>query len=80
MVIVTVHLASAISGELTEIGRMHISNVGGTQRRGEYDVEVMRRGTTDKVQRTGRVPSYNRISDPVWRLVAKALDATGFKP
>ena len=60
-----------------EIGRMHISNEGTRTyedpNRGDYKVEVMRRGTIDKVQRKGKVENYPRNSYPVWTLVQRAL-------
>jgi len=57
-----------------ELGRMHIINKGsGSLIRGDYGVKVMRRGTKDKVQRTGEVTSYPRESYSVWRLVMRAL-------
>lgn len=53
---------------------MHIINKGsGSLIRGDYSVKVMRRGTKDKVQRTGEVTSYPRESYSVWRLVMRAL-------
>ena len=58
-----------------ELGRMHLTNVGvnETGKRGDYDVKVMRRGTKDKVQRTGEVRDYPRLSYSIWRLVQRAL-------
>lgn len=75
MIVVRIELWSAITGQVTEIGRMHISNVGGTRdgKLGDYDVEVMRRGTKDKVLRKGSVTQYPRLSYNVWRLICRAL-------
>lgn len=57
-----------------ELGRMHITNDGsGTAKRGDYKVAVMRKGTTNKVQREGEVKDYPRQSYTVWRLVQRAL-------
>lgn len=76
MLVVRIELHSAITGKVTEIGRMHIINTDtGTQKRGNYDVEIMRRGTTDKVQRRGSVTDYPRLSYTVWELVRRALVA-----
>lgn len=81
MIVVKIELHSAITGRVTEIGRMHLSNdavttsVYGTAR-GSYDVELMRRGTTNKVQKRGRVENYPRQAYTVWELVRRALVAT----
>lgn len=63
-----------------EIGRMYVSNDGsGTRKRGNYDAEVCRKGTTERpasggtATRTGRVEDYPRQSYNVWRLVTRAL-------
>lgn len=38
MLVVRVELHSAVTGNVTEIGRMVIANVGGTQQVGDYRV------------------------------------------
>ena len=60
-----------------EIGRMRIINQGGTAsaERGDYSIHLMRKGTTDTMQRTGEVLDYPRLSYPVWKLVRRALEA-----
>lgn len=79
MIVVKVELHSAVTGAVTEIGRMVISNDGtGTSNRGNYDARLMRRGTVDRVQRRGRIEGYPRKSLSVWTLVARALQAVGF--
>jgi hypothetical protein len=76
MLVVKIELHSAITGKVSEIGRMHIINNGhGTHERGEYDVEIMRKETTDKVQRRGMVRDYPRQAYTVWELVRRALVA-----
>lgn len=76
MILVRVELHSARTGKVTELGRMHISNVGtGTAERGNYRIEVMRKGSQDRVQRAGAVLGYPRLSYPVWELVRRALAA-----
>jgi len=66
-----------------EIGRMCIANDGEVTpmdpRRGNYIVNLMRRGTTQRVQRSGRVEDYPRESYSVWELAFRALKAVGFK-
>lgn len=78
MIVVKVELHSARTGEVTEIGRMHISNVGGTMKRRNYAVEVMRRGTHHRVQRRGEVHDHASESYPIWELVRKAI-ASAFR-
>lgn len=74
MIIVRIELHSAITGRVTEIGRMVIHNLAtGTRERGNYGVRLMRRGTKDITQREGTVEGHARLSAPVWKLVAKAL-------
>ncbi len=74
MIIVKIELHSAISGRITEIGRMRICNDGnGTPTRGNYNVEIMRRGTVNKVQKRGSVGNYPRLAYSVWELVRRAL-------
>lgn len=78
MIIVKVELHSAVTGKVTELGRMHLSNTGeGTpaDRKHNYVVEIMRKGTTNKVQRKGMVRDYPRQSYTVWELVRRALVA-----
>lgn len=80
MIRVTIELISAVTGDTSEIGRMYIANVGGTAERGDYDVAVCRRGTTDVPHpvgspptRSGRVTDYPRLAYNVWRLITRAL-------
>lgn len=76
MIIIKVELHSAITGEVTEIGRMHIVNdASGTKDRGNYYAHIMRRGTTNRVQKTGVVTNWPRLSKSVWHLVSKALES-----
>lgn len=83
MIIVRVELLSAVSGQTTELARMHICNEGGDHQRGDYGIETLRgrdKAALDKrsVQRRGKVLSYPRLSIHVWHLVARALIATGY--
>lgn len=86
MIVVKIELHSAVTGRITEIGRMLIGNVGGTADRGDYDVKVLRRsnmpvdGEADfdqwydaSVTREGTVKRYPRLSYNVWRPVIRAL-------
>lgn len=86
MIVVKVELHSAITGDVTEIGRMVVANDGtGTGSLGNYDAKLGRKGVADNrkiwesPQRQARVEGYPRISAPVWVLVARALKGFGFK-
>ena len=63
-----------------ELGRMHLTNQFVRSvlnpKRGDYKVEVMRRGTKDKVQRHGTVRDYPRQAYNIWRLIFRALKET----
>ena len=83
MIVVKAELHSAITGEVTEIGRAIIANIGGTVDKGCYKIQVARRkpkhrvfsnqDTWDNPLRTGYVDGYPRRSYNVWRLVIRAL-------
>lgn len=87
MLVVRVELWSAVTGEITEIARATICNVGGTTTLGDYEgatyrgrnaatlEAAMRRGTTVK---TGTVTKHRRLDLHVWHLVAKTLEAMGY--
>jgi hypothetical protein len=81
MLIVRIELHSSRTGKSTEIGRMAITNDGtasdgsGDAPRGNYVVELMRRGRPSTVQRRARVEDFPRRSASVWALVRRALNA-----
>lgn len=84
MIIVRVELHSAITGEVTELARMHVCNEGGTAELGDYGVSVLRgrsKRALDKhvVQRSGKFGRYPRLKLHVWNLVLCALVAAGYK-
>lgn len=83
MIIVSVHLASAVTGEVTELARLYIDNIGGTRQLGDYRVRTLRGRSSAafaraQVQREGRVEKHPRLREHVWNLVANALSATGY--
>lgn len=83
MIVVRVELHSAITGHVSELARMHISNTGGTVARGDYQVTTLRGRSTDQLnrhvpQRRGKVTDHARLALHVWHLVAKALTAMGY--
>lgn len=82
MLVLKLELHSAVTGEVTEIGRTIIANTGGTRDRGDYTCKVARRGCKDnkalwdRPQREGSVTDYPRLGYNVWRLVIRALKST----
>jgi hypothetical protein len=82
MLVIKIELHSAITGRVTEIGRMNIANDGnGTHSIGHYKAQVLRRGNTTpgwetnekRITRRGAVDNYPRQAYNVWRLVLRAL-------
>jgi hypothetical protein len=82
VLVIKIELHSAITGAVTEIGRMNLANDGhGTAELGHYKAQVLRRGNSEpgweenknKITRTGAVDNYPRQAYNVWRLVLRAL-------
>jgi hypothetical protein len=88
MIVVKIELWQATKGgAVCEIGRMLISNVGGTNRRRNYRALVLKRcadfdaatvralGRGDKsaVTREAEIHGFPSLSYNVWRLVARLL-------
>lgn len=87
MLVVKVELYSAITGEISELGRMIIANDGtGDHEIGNYDVKMARprqdlnAAIWRNPDRQGRVEGYDRLNRPVWELVHLSLDALFKKP
>lgn len=83
MIVVRFELHSAIDGEVSELARMNICNIGGTKHHGDYQVETLRGRSTEQlnrqiIQRQATVTGHPRLSKHVWHLVAKALIAMGY--
>lgn len=84
MLVIKIELHSAVTGQATELGHMTITNMGSVThatkgKRGDYYVQVLRRGSKKRrVQRAGVVRSHPRMSKSVWNLVRKALEAVKF--
>jgi hypothetical protein len=85
MLVVKVELHSAVTGEVTELGRAIIANEGtGTPDHGNYNVSIGRKGQTGNIAifskpvRRGYVRQHARLSSSVWILVRKSLEAAGF--
>jgi hypothetical protein len=80
MIVIRVELHSAITCRVTEIARMHISNVGGSRQTGHYFARTYRGRSREQlsrgdVQRQASVKEYPRLRLHVWHLVARALIA-----
>lgn len=78
MIVVRVELHSAITGQVTELARMHICNEGGGGRLRDYAVASFRGRSTVQlnqlqVQRQARVEQWPSAELHVWNLVAVAL-------
>lgn len=83
MIVIRVELWSAIDGNRTEIARMHVCNIGGTETIGNYRAETfIGRNSADldrmRVNRRCKVPGHPRLAQHVWHLVAKALSGMGY--
>ena len=87
MIVVTVHLASAVDGSLRQLARMHICNDGAATlsnpRLGDYvgetfvgrDAEALAQG---RVAKRGEVRGWRRHDFHVWNLVRRMLEAMGY--
>jgi hypothetical protein len=77
MIVVKIELwPKGFESRKRELGRMLIDNIGGTIKRGDYRVRVLRKGSKDKVLREGEVKDYPRLSYNIWRLVCRSLKVT----
>lgn len=86
MIIVTIDLVSANTGQKETLGIMHICNDGTAYdaRKSNHDVSIANKrhaqthdhqAIYDKPQRRARVENYNAPGYNVWRLVTRALRA-----
>jgi hypothetical protein len=78
MLVVRVELHSAITGKVSEIARMHVCNVGGTETHGDYRARVLRFPKFMHQTRDSSVTNYRRLARPVWDLVTLALKKAGY--
>jgi len=87
MIVVTVELHSAVTGQVKLLGKAIIANDGTNSDPsvGHYDLCVGRKGTADlkqiymRPQRHSRVENYPRQKLSVWNLVVRGLAAAGYK-
>lgn len=87
MIVVTVHLASAVDGRMQQLARMHICNDGratlNNPRLGDYagetfvgrDAEALAQG---RVAKRGEVRGWRRHDFHVWNLVRRMLEDMGY--
>lgn len=74
MIVVKIELHSAITGQVTELGRLHVINDGtGTSLRGNYGIEKF--GKRQRFLGRARVEDWPRKSYSVFRLLKRALEA-----
>jgi hypothetical protein len=84
MIVVSVALDSAIhKSRDIELARVYISNVGGDEKRGNYECVSLRGRGKEQLdrhvkQRLGRVEGHPRQAEHVLNLVAKSLTAMGY--
>ena len=83
MIVVRVELHSAITGQVSELARAHICNMGAAGSLRDYGAFTLRgrsRAALDRnqVQRRGRVDRHPSEAVHIWHLVAKALAAMGY--
>ena len=77
MIVVKIELwPMGFESKKRELGRMLIRNRGGTQKRGDYGVQVLRKGSKSKVLRECGIKDYPRESYNIWRLIYRALKGT----
>lgn len=77
MIVVKIELHNANTGVVSEIGRMTVCNIGGSNRLGTYSVDVEPDTFYGAPRLTGKFSDYPRLAKPVWSLVAHALAAVG---
>lgn len=92
MIVVRVELHSAITGDVTELARAVIDNIGGTATRGDYRARTIKGRNREALQagmvavllgklspvREGKVEGHARLNLHVWHLVSKALNSMGY--
>jgi hypothetical protein len=87
MIVVRVELHSARTGEVTELARMHISNIAVASASGvrfDYLAEVFRGRSKQRLDKLSRnrittVQNWPRDALHVWNLVSVALRQMGYR-
>lgn len=81
MIRITVELISANDKSRDAVlGIMEIANDGrsSSTKYGDYNGRILRKPVFKNIVREGRVENHNRISKPIWSLVAKMLNNMGY--
>lgn len=84
MLVIRVELWSAITGDKTELARMHIGNTGtGTATRGNYIGTTFRGRSKQQLDKntpskTGNITDWPRQQNHIWRLVKTMLETMGY--
>lgn len=94
MIIVTIHLHSAQTGKMTQLGQMVITNDDtGTAKQGNYDANIRhgientydtyngmisRKPNFMATVRNGRLEKHPRLALTIWHLVARMLQNMGY--
>jgi hypothetical protein len=74
---VKVELEHGRTGEKRTLAELRIENIGGAEECGDYRVYEV--GNPDAVPGSGRVRGHDRLTEPVWALVVKALKSVGYE-
>lgn len=83
MIIVRVELHSEVTGEVTEIARMHVYNAGRTKTHNKYEGKTFWGKTKEDLDeqikiRAGVVRNYRGPTLHVWHLVTEMLRNMGY--
>lgn len=79
MIRITVELLSAVTGETTKLGEMHIANDGtGSYTHGHYDGKVLKKPNFKSTTRMGKVINHPRHAQTIWHLIGKMLKNMGY--
>jgi hypothetical protein len=81
MIVIKVELHSAVTGRITQLGKMIIANDGKSYdpNIGSYDGVVLRKPDFKIVTRMGRIESHKKHAETIWHLIGKMLSNMGYK-
>lgn len=79
MIVVSVHLMSAVTRETTQLGKMLICNDDtGDFKHRNYNSQIKRKPDFKDVTRIGRLENHNAPALTIWHLVARMLKGMGY--
>lgn len=79
MIVIKVELHSAVTGEISQLGQMIISNDRtGTDNSMNYNGRVMRKPKFLLTTKRGRVENHPRKTEVIWVLIARMLKSMGY--